>query len=218
MARKRTSTPTKPDDVRASRSIEALQAALLRLIEVKPFEQILLREITDEAGLSYPTFFRRFASKEDLLDHVAAGEVRNLLELGNQTIGGQDPRSATILCEYVQAHRQIWTTLLTGGANALMREAFMRESRKIAMTNSRQNPWLPVDLAVPFVANGIFEVLAWWLRQPEDYPLANVVTILDVLVIATTARRRDIELIEYVPRDDVAAPAPRDDRDLPITD
>lgn len=218
MARKRTSTPRKPDDVRANRSIEALQGALLRLIEDKPFEQILLREITDEAGLSYPTFFRRFASKEELLDHVAAGEVRNLLELGNQTIGGQDPRSATILCEYVQAHRQIWTTLLTGGANAAMREAFMRESRKIAMTSPRQNPWLPVDLAVPFVANGIFEVLAWWLRQPEDYPIANVVTILDVLVIETTARRRNIQLMDYVPREENGRNAPLDDGNLVITD
>lgn len=218
MARKRTSTPSKPDDVRANRSIEALQAALLRLIEDKPFEQILLREITDEAGLSYPTFFRRFASKEDLLDHVAAGEVRNLLELGNQTIGGQDPRSAEILCEYVQAHRQIWTTLLTGGANAVMREAFMRESRKIALTNPRQNPWLPVDLAVPFVANGIFEVLAWWLRQPEDYPIANVVTILDALVIETTARRRNIELIDYVPVDEIGGKGPSGRDSFAITD
>lgn len=200
MARKRTSTPSKPDDVRANRSIEALQAALLRLIEDKPFEQILLREITEEAGLSYPTFFRRFASKEDLLDHVAAGEVRNLLELGNQTIGGQHPQSAALLCEYVQAHRQIWTTLLTGGATSAMREAFMRESRKIALTNPRQNPWLPVDLAVPFVANGLFEVLAWWLRQPEDYPVENVEKLLDALIIEITARPRDIALIDYVPR------------------
>lgn len=202
MARKRTSTPSKPDDVRASRSIEALQAALLRLIEDKPFEQILLREITEEAGLSYPTFFRRFASKEDLLDHVAAGEVRHLLELGNQTIGGQDPHSARIMCEYVQAHRQLWTTLLTGGAKAAMREAFMREARVIAATNQRQNPWLPTDLAVPFVTNGLFEILAWWLHQPEDYPIANVETILDALVIETTARRRNITLLDYVPSDD----------------
>lgn len=199
MARKRTSIPSKPDDVRATRSIEALQAALLRLIAEKPFEHILLREITDEAGLSYPTFFRRFASKEELLDHVAAGEVRNLLELGNRTIGGQHPRSAATLCEYVQAHRQIWTTLLTGGAAWVMREAFMRESRKIALNGPRQNPWLPVELAVPFVANGIFEVLAWWLRQPEDYPIDNVATILDALVIETTARRRDVKLIDYAP-------------------
>jgi AcrR family transcriptional regulator len=207
LARKRTSTPSKPDDVRASRSIEALQGALLRLIEDKPFEQILLREITDEAGLSYPTFFRRFASKEDLLDHVAAEEVRHLLELGNQTIGGQDPRSAKLMCEYVEAHRQLWTTLLTGGATAAMREAFMREARVIAATNQRQNPWLPTDLAVPFVTNGLFEVLAWWLRQPEDYPVANIETLLDVLVIETTARRRNIALIEYAPSADAEVAA-----------
>lgn len=202
MARKRTNTPSKPDDARASRSIEALQASLLRLIEQKPFEQILLREITDEAGLSYPTFFRRFASKEDLLDHVAAGEVRNLLELGKQAIGAEHPHSAQRICEYIEPRRQLWTTLLTGGATAAMREAFMRESRAVALESPRQNPWLPLDLAVPFVANGLFEILAWWLRQPDDYPIANVSKLLDVLIIETTARRRDIALIDYVPKDD----------------
>lgn len=195
MARKRTNAPTKPADARANRSIEALQSAFLRLIEEKPFEQILLREITDAAGLSYPTFFRRFASKADLLEHIAAAEVRGLIELGQSAFADRDLRSAQRMCDYVQARRKLWTTLLTGGATAAMREEFMRVSREMADTQPRQNPWLPIDLAVPFVANGIFEILSWWLRQPEDYPVENVVTLLDVLIIGTTARPRNITLI-----------------------
>jgi len=190
LARQRTTTPTKPEDARAHRSIEALQSALLELVEHKAFEQIAIKDITETAGVSYPTFFRRFASKEDLLDHVAAEEVRHLLELGNQTIGGQDPRSAKLICEYVEAHRQLWTTLLTGGATAAMRAAFTREARVIAGTNERQNPWLPIDLAVPFVTNGLFEVLAWWLRQPDDYSAQKASALYDTVVVDAIRRAR----------------------------
>jgi AcrR family transcriptional regulator len=195
LARKRTNAPTKPADARAHRSIEALQAAFLRLLETKPFDQILIKEITDSAGVSYPTFFRRFASKEDLLEHIAAEEVRNLLHLGQSAIAGGDPASAQVMCEYVHAHRTLWTTLLTGGAQAVVRNEFMRVARHLATTNPRRNPWLPLDLAVSFVTSGIFEIFAWWLQQPEDYPIQNVVTFLNVLIVDTTARRRNITLI-----------------------
>ena len=77
-----------------------------------------------------------------------------------------------------------------------MREEFMRIAREIAVTQPRANPWLPIDLAVPFVTNGIFEIMAWWMRQPTDYPLQNVITLLEALVLNVAGRPRNISLIE----------------------
>lgn len=195
MARKRTTIPTKPDDARVERSVEALRAALLELIEHKPLDQISIRNITDTAGLSYPTFFRRFHKKEELLEDVAAAEVRKLLSLSETAIDKRNAEeSGATLCEYVQEHRKLWTVLLTGGAAMAMRQEFMRIARETADARPRHNPWLPTDLAVPFVTSGIFEIIAWWMRQPEDYALANVVKIFNALIIDTTRRRRDIVL------------------------
>lgn len=174
--------------------MKALGGALLELLEDKSFDQITIREITDRAGVSYPTFFRRFASKDELLERIATEEVRNLLRLGASAMSEQEDISSAHMCAYVQAHRTLWSTLLTGGAATAMREEFMRIAREMAHARPRANPWLPIDLAVPFVAGGIFEVLAWWMRQPEDYPIENVCTLLDALVIETTGRRRDITL------------------------
>jgi hypothetical protein len=70
----------------------------------------------------------------------------------------------------------------------------MRIAQETAHTRPRNNPWLPVDLAVPFVTSGVFEIITWWMRQPEDYPLANVVKLFDALIIDTTRRRRNIIL------------------------
>ncbi len=86
-------------------------------------------------------------------------------------------------------------TLLTGGATAAMREEFMRISREINKSRPRSNPWLPEDLAVSFVGNGVFEIFAWWMAQPEDYPVENVKTIFDALIVDSLARPRDIKLL-----------------------
>ena len=193
MANKRTTKPTRPNDARAHRSVEALRNAFLELIEKKPLEDIAIREITETAGVSYPTFFRRFASKEALLEDIAASEVRHLLSLGNGTLSNTPSKSSSeVLCKYVHEHRTLWTSLLTGGAASAMRQEFIRIAGEISQSSGRVNPWLPIDLAVPFSTSCIFEILTWWMRQPEDYPINNVAKLMDVLVVDPLARPRDI--------------------------
>lgn len=176
--------------------MEALRAAFLELIGSRALETISIKDICDHAGLSYPTFYRRFASKEELLASIAAQEVRQLISLSPG--GGDTPErrrgSSAAMCEYVEAHRTLWRTLLTRGAAGAMRQEFMRVSRDIAETQPRNNPWLPIDLAVPFVASGMFEILSWWMMQPDDYPTRNVVILIDALIVETTARPRPVSM------------------------
>jgi len=185
-----------PDDARVHRSIEALRHAFLKLLETKLLEEITIKEITETAGLSYPTFFRRYSSKEALLADIATEEVRRLLSLSEQAFDKPgSPETVEEMCGHIQSRRKLWKTLLTGGAAAAMREEFMRLSRETADSRPRSNPWLPFDLAVPFVASGTFEIFAWWMAQSEDYPLENVVTIFNALISDVAARPRDITLI-----------------------
>ena len=171
----------------------ALQDSMLALLEHRPIDQISLKEITDGAGLSHVTFFRRFASKEELFQHIATEEVRNLLSLGQSAISEQGSESPQHMCDYVQLRRKIWKTLLTGGAVSIMRDEFMRISAEIAAVR-RANPWLPVDLGVPFTTSGIFEIFAWWMRQPDDYPVKNVVKLFEALIIENVGRPRSVSL------------------------
>lgn len=194
MARQRVNAPRRPDGARAQRSIDALRAALLELIEIKPIEEITIRNITDAAGVSYPTFFRRFTRKEELLEDIAAAEVREVLSLGRAALQDGGSGSGELLCNYVHAHRRLWRTLLTGGASGVMRSEFMRVAKEIAASRPPSNPWLPADLALGFVTGGIIEVLTWWMNQPDDYPVSNVIKLFDALIVDNTSRPRDIRL------------------------
>jgi AcrR family transcriptional regulator len=208
LARKRTTVPKIPNDIRVERSIDALRDALLELIERKVLDQISIKEITETAGLSYPTFFRRFAGKEALLEEIAAAEVRRLLFLGEMAIDRHKSEdSPRAMCEYVQEHRKLWAALLTGGAASAMRNEFMRAAREIAEARPRRNPWLPLDLAIAFVTSGIFELFAWWMRQPEDYPVDNVIKLFNALIIDSAGRpRRNVLSEEYDAGETLAKP------------
>lgn len=187
---------SRPNDARALRSREALKSALLALIEERSFEQINIRDITNRAGVSYPVFFRRYETKENLLDDIAAEEVRRLLTLSVPIFNAhQQQESLRALCGYVDEHRLLWKSLLTGGAGPMMRAEFMRIAKEIGSKEPRVNPWLPTELAASFVVSSLFEILAWWLRQPSDYPVENIVTFIDTLIVRSTARPVDVSIV-----------------------
>lgn len=183
----------RPYDQRVVKSRLALRSGLLSLLETRSLEQITIKEITQEAKVSYPVFFRQFAGKEELLADIATSEVRNLLE---QTYATFDPQSTSSrqLCLYIAAHKSLWKSLLTTGAAPAMRTEFARLSAQIGHAGHRANPWLPVELASAYVASGVFEVLSWWLNQPSDYPVENVVKLLDTLIIRPLSQPQDVKL------------------------
>jgi AcrR family transcriptional regulator len=186
---------SRPQDPRALKSRASLREALLRLLDRRAFEQITIKELTAEAGVSYPVFFRQFAGTDELLADLAASEVRGLMAL-TRPIVDEDVATSNLeeMCRYVERRRSLWRSLLTAGATSMMRNEFARVAAEIARVGPQANPWLPIELASSFVAAGIFEILAWWLSQPEDYPTANVVKILNALIAQPLGRPQHIQL------------------------
>jgi AcrR family transcriptional regulator len=173
------------EDPRTVRTREALRDALLRLLERKPLEQITIREIAAGANISYVTFFRHHPAKEALLRDIAEEQVRRLTYLILPAIDARDTRAAsTALCVYVDYNRKLWSTLLTGGAATVMREAFLQHAAEVAASRSDPNSWIPPELAVSLNVSSTIEVLTWWLRQKRPLPIERVAEIHERVVIA----------------------------------
>lgn len=154
-------------DPRAVKSRQALRTALLSLLEHKPFEQVTIREIAAEAGVHYATFFRHHPTKEALLDDVAADQIDRLVAMTLPLLGAKDDLAAFLaLANYVNDHRELWTTLLTGGAADTMRSEWLRVSKEVAVERAPKNGWLPVELLVSCSVSLIIETISWWLAQP----------------------------------------------------
>jgi len=177
-------------DARAVRSGAALREALFRLLRVKAFEQITVRDICAEAGIHYATFFRHHSGKEALLDHIAADQMARLVEL---TVpikqSGDDRGSILALCQYVDDHRALWAILLNGGAAPTMRSEWLRYTRMVAEPQPRGS-WLPSELGMACATSLIVETVTWWLRQePGEWPPAQIADIMHRLVTTSIAAR-----------------------------
>jgi AcrR family transcriptional regulator len=171
-------------DARAVRTRESLRHALLKLLDLKPMEQITIRDICDVASIGYTTFFRHHPAKESLLNDVAADEMGRLVELSLSVADTSDTRSASIaLCKYVDAHRKLWSTLLTGGAAGAMRDEFMRLSLQIAATRAQPGTWPPPDIATALVVGSTIELLSWWLRDKNPLSIEQVAEIHERVIV-----------------------------------
>lgn len=169
---------TTTSDARVLRTREALRNAMLKLLGEKPFEQITIRELAADAGIGYTTFFRHHPTKESLLDDIAAEEIRQLIDYVVVTFNASDTRHASLaLCEYVQGHWQLWSTLLTGGAANSLRDEFIRVAQDVAAHTPERSDWLPADFGVILVSSGTIELLAWWLRQSDPLPAERIADI-----------------------------------------
>ncbi|MET0269395.1 MAG: TetR family transcriptional regulator [Sphingomonas sp.] len=147
----------------------ALREALLTLLERTAFDQITIRDICAEAGVHYATFFRHHQTKEALLGEIAAEQTSRLSELAMAIRQTRDTKAGFMaLCAYVDEHRDLWSTLLNGGAGGAMREEWMRQTARVAAGEPPANTWLPVQLGAICAATLIAEGLAWWVAQPAD--------------------------------------------------
>ncbi len=154
-------------DARAIRSAQALREGLLTLLQRKSFDQITVRDICAEAGVHYATFFRHHPTKEALLDITAREQIAKLSQLAMAIRGGSDYEGGfRALCRYVDEHREVFSTLLNGGAAGAMREEWLRQSREVAAREAKVNSWLPQELGTICAATLMAETLAWWVAQP----------------------------------------------------
>jgi AcrR family transcriptional regulator len=180
-----------PSDARQVRSRDALNGALLALLEEKPFDQLTIREITARAGTGYATFFRHYPTKEALLSDVASEEISGLLAMTIPILNDADSyESVRALCAEVERHRKLWAALLTGGAAGIVREEFIRQARELPreIQGSRKD-WLPSDLGVVYGTGATIDLLAWWLAQEGRYPSEEIAAILHRLIIAPLVGR-----------------------------
>jgi AcrR family transcriptional regulator len=172
-------------DPRQVRTREALQSALLELLQRTPLDQITVRDICETANVGYATFFRHHPTKESLLQDVASDQIKQLLGLTLPLADADDRRAAsTALFNYVAAHRSLWSTLLTGGAASTLREEFLRLTRELAATR-RLDPgrWPPVDVAIVLMVTATIELISWWLLQPQPLSIDEMADIHEHLIL-----------------------------------
>ncbi|MFT6155601.1 MAG: AcrR family transcriptional regulator [Neolewinella sp.] len=172
-------------DARVLRTRASFHAAMLELLDTHSLDQITIPDITFAARIGRTSFFRHYPSKEALLEEVATGEIRQLVNLSLAVFDSSDSEQASLaIFSYVAKRRTLWITLLTGGAAAALKEEFIRLSQEVTAKTEQKSEWLPADAGIILVVSGTVELLTWWLRQKRPISIKKVAKIFERAVFS----------------------------------
>jgi AcrR family transcriptional regulator len=121
-------------DPRQKRTRRLLQDALRRLLQEKPFEEIVVLDITDAATVNRATFYDHYTDKFTLFEAMVAADFHELLKERNIRFDGTGPDGieAMVLavCDYLkEIHRNKKQCANKGSFGPLLDSAVTRAIR-----------------------------------------------------------------------------------------
>jgi AcrR family transcriptional regulator len=175
-----------PLDARKVRTREALSHALVALLQTTSLEEISVRDITNQAGTGYATFFRHYATKGALLNDVAEALTRQLMEKALPYLGSGTRAAALAMCRNIDEQREVWSALLSNGAADVMRQELLNQVKKVPISVQESSAWMPTELRLRVGVCSTVEIISWWLESGGAISLGEVAEILDVMVMIPT--------------------------------
>jgi AcrR family transcriptional regulator len=165
-------------DRRIQRTKDALQQALLDLIQQKPYDDIQIQEITDTANTARITFYRHYGTKDDLLidclEHIYQDlkevlpphEAEFVLDLS------QLPPNLKLF-EFIERNAPLLRLLMTGPKSWLIHQQFRHyvvQHLTQVFARIPQFADLPIVLMVNHMASCVIGNASWWLMEGCPYP------------------------------------------------
>ncbi len=161
-------------DPRAQRSREWMKNALLELIDEKDYEEITVSEITARAGLSRPTFYLHYKTKEEiLLDYLDTIFDRILEEFHEfrQDSEVDEPGflAMTKMFDEILKHINVFQVMLLAGVERLfLQHTYHRNldyledlARRCEMNIATE----VLELSAQFLAGALVGVIISWVQS-----------------------------------------------------
>jgi AcrR family transcriptional regulator len=160
------------DDPRVERTKRALGSALVALMLERPFDDIIVQDVLDRAGIGRATFYAHFRNKRDLF---LSDYERTLEFMEAQLYYTHDnSRRVAPIAEFfahVEDAGPLIRAMRANGQIALMWElgaahfARMIEKRLAFLGHHPNGNALSRTIASKFLAGAAIELLRWWLDR-----------------------------------------------------
>jgi len=170
------------ENIRVTRSKEWISKALITLIKKDAFRKISVEDIAREAGVTRPTFYRNFKSKEDvLIEHGRKIYKKLMVELESDIETKSDTynlikKIILVFNEYAELFR----LLLDNNLEYLIMNSFEIEISNILMTI------LGVEkddkYTIKFYEGALFSVAVEWIKNSRKESVEELTNIIYNLI------------------------------------
>lgn len=176
-------------DRRVVRTRRLLTDALIALSLEKGYESVTIRDITDQAGVGYATFFRHYSAKEALLADVLEAFLEELIDLILTDSTTVDPAATgRIIFDHARRHRDLYLLLLDsrGSSDLLNRVHEVGREGIARFVEPLPDSPVPFEIAANHVITSFMSLIAWWLEHDAPYSTEEMGRIYSELIIKPT--------------------------------
>lgn len=175
-------------ELRVRRTRRLLTQALIDLSAERPVEVITVRDLTERAEVGYATFFRHYASIEDLL-RGAVDDLRTELFALLPPLAGDTPEQAgALVFQHVQAQPGLYRLLLSTERSLGLLDQIIDIGVKglLDTFEARPDAQVPVEVAAHHFIRSFLNLIDWWLLQDQPHSPERMGEIYRELILRPT--------------------------------
>lgn len=141
---------------------EALETALLFLLEDKNLEQITISELVSKAGVSRNAFYRHYRSKEEIFTKLLSRTLHKIFRgLSQFDLKGQVVQAWSYLLSEAKGHAQIFRLAFQHQFHQLMTSTVAKRFRAYQRLCQKKSS----SYATSFFSNAIIAMLGKWISD-----------------------------------------------------
>ena len=171
-------------DARILKSKAKVRASFIELLQTRELKDVTIRDVSALSGVGYSTFYRHYATKEELLAEIAEFEVSELVDQSYPALlAGPAIEVCRFTARHIESRRKLWTALTSGTAAAILREKITAATLKYASHAKIGSGFFPLEMGGAMSATIMVELLGWWLRQDEHSSPEYLAEALDRMIV-----------------------------------
>ncbi len=170
-------------DRRFKRTRKLLMEALIALAQRDGYDAVTIRDITNYADVSYSTFFRHYADKDQLLMSILQDVIAEMRDLMHDNPSPEE--GGKLIFEHVRQNQALYRALL-GGLNS---SAMVQNAQQMIMAQIVDRPRaaspddIPPEIAANHIAASVLALVKWWLDNGMPYPPERMGMFYAALII-----------------------------------
>ncbi|HLZ61192.1 MAG TPA: TetR/AcrR family transcriptional regulator [Ktedonosporobacter sp.] len=177
-------------DRRSQRTYRLVSSAFAELVVEKPYDEILVQDILDRAGIGRTTFYAHYFDKEDVLNNIIEQELEMLTRQIAHAAARQRVVPSLELFEHAyHSENQQFRALMRSRAGEFLWEALQAalcraiEPALCTLCAERRSPPIPLAVVSQYLAGAFLTLLKWWVEADMPYPPEQMESIFQQLAL-----------------------------------
>lgn len=190
------------DDRRVLRTRRLLKQALIELTAEKTYEEITIRDITDQADIGYATFFRHYDGKDDLMLEIFTETIEEIESLPAEHGERYFEREGYLLFAHVSENQSLYRSILDSQNFTRKFRQHTKKMVQVHMEAHAQNistPSFPLEIAAQHMVSSLVGLIDWWLENDLSTEVERMAMIYERLIIQATWHALDSDNLMKLP-------------------